>query len=354
MTGDLRQLREARRILFVIQFLAMGDAVLLSPVFRVIKSNVSGVELTLLTTRYAVPIVRAIPDVDHVYPLEDIFRPGSSRLERLFRLCAFVLRGRFDTIVLRDDRRFPERTCHLAARICCLKTVSLGPYLEEEVIANRHIVDTYLRILERGGFQVGDRRRLYLSVPESAIAQAKALLNGSRGKLAGFAPLGQWRVKNWTPEKAAQLICRLQALAYDVVLFCSDREYSATVQGLAPNGRLRVVSHVEFSLLMGILSMCAIFVGVDTGPTHVAAALGVPTVGLYGPTSGIVSAPYSSRGTAVQTPVACPYFDPVAPYSPRAKFQECHLDGRCRLPMVNCAEQIDVDSVIRAIETVAR
>jgi ADP-heptose:LPS heptosyltransferase len=397
---EFDKIKDSKSILLVHPFLAMGDAILLSPVYKTIKDNIRGVDITVLTNQYAMPFVKAIPVVDHVYSIESIFRRGASRIEVFLRLCMFFIKNRFDTIILRGDKRLPQRALNLAARICLLKTISLGTHLEEEVLANRHIVDAYFRILEKIGMKVKEKGRLYVTLPDSAVSESKVFLENRTGKLAGIAPVSNIQIKNWPAEKTAELINKLKGLSYDTVLFCADREYSKKVRNLlaeqsrnrltTPNtpppqgedsvvcaqsndkegaktckkdlflqhnttgNNVFVVDRVDFSLLMGIVSLCKIFIGVDTGPTHLAAALGVPTVGLFGPTSGTVAGPYSERSTYIQSSVTCYYYNPLALFSPKEKPMECYLEDRCKLPAKNCMDGVTLEEVMEAVHRIVQ
>lgn len=346
------RLRNSKRILFVHQLLAMGDAVLLSPVYKTLKDNLDGVEISVLTNQYAIPFVTAIPYVDHVYSLEPFYAEGVSRTKRILRLCKFFLKYRFDTIFLRGDKRFPHRALSLASKICFMKTISAGKYLEEEITESRHIVDTYLRILERMGLKVKERGHLYLKLPDSAVSEAKAFLRGKTQRLAGIAPVSNIKVKNWTPEKTGELINRLKEMSYNVLLFCADKEFSKSVRNLTGDDTMLVVERIDFSMLMGIIATCEIFIGVDTGPTHVASALGIPIVGLYGPTSCAIAGPYTRRGVCLQSSVNCDYYNPLALFSPKERLQKCYLDGECRSSVVNCVDAITVEDVIKALDRV--
>lgn len=348
---EFDKIKNSKRILFVHQFLAMGDAVLLSPVYKTIKDNIQGIDISVLTNEYSMPFVQAIPFVDHVYPFESIFRREASRVEVFLRLCMFFIKNRIDTIVLRGDKRLPQRALNLASKACLLKTISMGAHLEEEVLESRHIVDAYFRILEKIGFEIKEKGRFCLTLPDSALAGAKAFLGNRTAKLAGIAPVSNIQIKNWSPEKTAELINRLKELSYDIVLFCADKEF---LQDIAIGNNELVVGQVDFSLLMGIVSLCKIFIGVDTGPTHLAAAIGVPTIGLYGPTSGTVAGPYSKKGTYIQSSVACHYYNPLALFSPKERPMACYLEGRCKLPANNCMDGITTEEVMEAVRRIVR
>lgn len=347
--ADLKELKNSRRLIFVHQLLAMGDALFLSPVYKTIKDNLIGVEISVFTNQYAIPFVKAIPYVDNIYPLEPFFLEGDSSIKRLLKLCFFFIRGRFDTIVLRDDKRIPQRSLQLASILCRLKTIAIGHYLEKEVHETKHIVDTYLSILQQAGLNVLEREKLYLNLNPSHITDAKAFLKNETERLAGIFPVSKMKIKNWTPDKTAKLIKKLREMSYHVILFCADKEFSENVVSLSGGGSLTVVGIIDFSLLMGIVSLCQIAIGVDTGLTHLAATLGVPTVGLYGPTSGIVTGPYSKIGIPVQSGIKCPHYNPIAPFSPKETLQECYIKDMCLLQMINCVEKIEVEEVINII-----
>jgi ADP-heptose:LPS heptosyltransferase len=199
------------------------------------------------------------------------------------------------------------------------------------------------------GFEVNEKGNLYLNLPDSALKEARTFLGGKTERLAGIAPISNIKVKNWTPEKTAELAIRLEGMSYNIVLFCADKEFSKNVRNLIGDDAITVVERVDFSLLMGIIALCNIFIGVDTGPTHLAAALGVPAVGLYGPTSGIVTGPYGERAISVQSEVDCPYYRPISPFSPKERLQECYVEDKCKLSMTNCVGKIETQSVMEAI-----
>ncbi len=347
--SDIEKIWKSRKILFVHQLLAMGDSLFLSPVYKTIKDNIEGVNISVLTNEYSIPFVKANPYVDDIYSFESVFKKNTSRLNRFLRLILFFKKNRIDTIVVRGDKRIPQRMFHLTSKICLLKEISLEKYLEEEVVDTRHIVDTYFKILERAGLEIKDRRRLYMELPEAAASNAKSLLNSRHGRWAGVAPVSNMKIKNWTPEKTAELIKKLDGMSYDVIFFCGNKEFAEKVQNLVGNECVTAVEHVSFSLLTGIISVCDIFIGVDTGLSHAAAALGVPTVGLYGPTSGIVTGLYSSAGVSVQSKIDCQYYKPTAPFSPKETLQECYRKDKCLLPMINCVAKIETEDVINAV-----
>lgn len=81
---------------------------------------------------------------------------------------------------------------------------------------------------------------------------------------------------------------------------------------------------------------------------HVAAALNVPTVGLFGPTSGTMYRPYSENSVVVQKDIQCPYRVPN--HEVQRKGQLCYAQGRCIAGPISCIDKITVDDVFLAIQ----
>jgi ADP-heptose:LPS heptosyltransferase len=99
--------------------------------------------------------------------------------------------------------------------------------------------------------------------------------------------------------------------------------------------------------LMGLVSLCGLFISVDTGPMHIAAAFGVPTIGLFGPTSAAMYGPYGEGTMAISADVSgCRYYDPT--FMSGASVQECYREDRCLIAEESCINTISVDDVAEA------
>lgn len=122
----------------------------------------------------------------------------------------------------------------------------------------------------------------------------------SRGNFAVLNPGAGWRSKQW-PTASFAAVCDALAAQHQMpaVLNCGpgERELAAAVQAECQVARPIIFSG-EIPALIALLRRARLMVGPDTGPLHLAAALGVPTVGIYGPTDPARNGP---RGPAVRT-----------------------------------------------------
>jgi heptosyltransferase-2 len=133
---------------------------------------------------------------------------------------------------------------------------------------------------------------------------------------AGFGP-----AKLWPPERIAMLASRLETRGIGAVLLGAPAAapLAGRVQAAAGGTLPSLVGRDRPALLPALLSELDVFVGSDSGPAHVAAAVGVPTVTLFGPTDPRASAPVGPASQALWHPPPCaPCFRP-----------ECPIDHRC-------------------------
>ena len=139
-------------------------------------------------------------------------------------------------------------------------------------------------------------------------AAAEALIPGGSPVLA-LAPAANWRGKQWRPERFVELALRLTApngiLPDARIAVFADKGERASVEAVTariPAERLiDTVGKVDLLTVAACLERCRFFVGNDSGLMHLAAAVGVPTLGLFGPSREEHYAPWGPLGAAVRT-----------------------------------------------------
>lgn len=114
-----------------------------------------------------------------------------------------------------------------------------------------------------------------------------------------------WPAKAWPAREAANLYHQLVADGCDPVLVCGpgDEQLAADLRVTAP--RARFAPPTTLVELAHLISRCVVFVGTDSGPRHLAALLGVPTVTVFGPTNPRGWNPDDPRHVAVTRDVPC-------------------------------------------------
>ncbi|MBV6501875.1 MAG: hypothetical protein CJBNEKGG_04405 [Prosthecobacter sp.] len=152
-----------------------------------------------------------------------------------------------------------------------------------------------------------------------------------------------WPVKHWPEAHWCRLVEALKARGHAVIQTgAKGHDGNAEVQMPAVEGAIDWRDRLELPELAALLSLARLFVGIDSGPLHLAASVGVPMIGLFGPTDASSILPPMPEATAVHADIAC---------------LGCHhqaggpLHWRSGCPHeVACMKLIDPDMVIRACE----
>jgi len=170
-----------------------------------------------------------------------------------------------------------------------------------------HVVDKNLSLLGPLGIPVRDVEFPLPVVPE-AEWRADTLLRGHGVKpddrVVALLPATRRAVKQWPPAHYRGLAERLGTVPGIRVLLLGGPGEGALLDGIARDVDRGLIATADGAIpdLVALLRRAHLAIGNDTGPLHVAAALGIPAIGLYGPTRAERNGPYGPRGRAIQSP----------------------------------------------------
>ena len=160
------------------------------------------------------------------------------------------------------------------------------------------------------------------------------------GVAAGINAGSAWPTKRWPAQKWARLIKKLTSARGGKVLMVGgpgEKEWNAEIERLAgPENCLNLTGKTSMPELMEAIRPLKVFISNDSGPMHIAAALGVPAVGIFGPTTRELGFfPYGPGNAVIETPLAC---------------RPCALHGSKKCPRGHflCMSLLTVDEVFRA------
>jgi len=202
-----------------------------------------------------------------------------------------------------------------------------------------HPVERYLRIAAMLGLDDGTADFSF-PIPPKANARIAALSDYydiSKAKLAAIAPGTNWETKQWRAGGFAEVARHFLQKGFAVALIGSDRERGlcAEVASLAP-GAINFAGETSLSELAALISRAAICVTNDSGPMHLAVALGRPVVSIFGPTDPVWAGPYRHPDSVIRAGVPC---------SP------CYLRRLSQCPNSHiCVEKLSAGSVIEKID----
>src|SRR3989454_949092 len=173
----------------------------------------------------------------------------------------------------------------------------------------------YLELLRRAGWMdsLPEESFIAMTVSEAKRRRAAEFLLGSGARphalrVAIGAGASYGSAKCWPPPRFAELASRLQAQnGADVILFGTAAE-SAVSNAIAAGMRqppIDLAGKTAIADLPGLLSQCHLFIGNDSGAMHVAAAVGLPVVAIFGPTDPYGTAPVTPHCSIVQQKPYC-------------------------------------------------
>ena len=344
--------------ILVIRFSSMGDIVLTSPVTRKLSRIYAGAgaEIDFLTRDAYAPLARALPGVTRVL--------GFEPEQGLWRLVARLRRRRYDLVVdLHGNIR--SRLVGLAGNAREVVRYDKRRFARMALVARPggsaavpHTVDRYLAVL--GGLSTRamrgetvrqspahavEERIPELIVDGSATDEVASRLAaggvGPEDPVLGIAPGASHGPKRWPPDRFARVADQLVAdHGVRVLLLGSegDRPVAAEVAGAMREPALDWSGSTDLALLPAAVKRCRHLVCNDSGPMHVATAVGTPVTGVFGATHPRLGfAPLGPEDAAVTLDLAC------SPCS-------LHGDRACRFGTHACMEELEPRRVIDEAE----
>ena len=305
---DLTGLKRA----LIIQLRHHGDVLLSSPVFTVLKNHAPAIEIDALVyaeTREMLDLHPAISQV-HVVDRRWKERAAPVRLIQEWRLHASLRARGYDLLVhLSEHPRGAWLARSLGARYAVAHDFarkrdawkrSFTHLTPLPANGRRHRVELNLDALRRIGIQPLDEERRLALVPGSdAERSVETLLAGEGLAAKGFThfhPGSRWHFKCWPGERAAALIDALSRRGERVVLTAApDEKELALIAEVRAQTRAPIADFsgkLTLKQLAALTARAKLFVGVDSAPMHIAAAMQTPTVALFGPSGDVEWKPW--------------------------------------------------------------
>ena len=277
--------------ILVFSFSFIGDAVLSTVVIQPLRAHFPDAHITFLVGPRAFDLLAPDPNIDAtlIYDNQSEHAGWKGRL----RLIKTLRVDKFNLVVnLRDS---------LTAR--CIGAEHWGMVRGD---SNRHAVTRYLEVLQRHSVDIMDAHpHLQLTEAEDTAAHhflAEAGITSER-LLIGIHPGGNWEYKLWDAKNYAQLASILSKEQNATILLFAgpnERELQSQVAKMMDIPPILVKTE-SLRHLAALISACDVYIGNDTGPMHIAAAVDTPVVALFGSTNHIRSGSYSDKHTVVQS-----------------------------------------------------
>lgn len=303
----------------------VGDAVMTMPAIRAIRRADPEDNISLLVKPWVADLFKHDPSVNEIIPYEDIHKGLAGK----FRLASRLKPHKFDRAILLQNAidaaltvflaRIPERIGYARDGRGMLLTRSI-PHRNED--RTMHHIDYYLKLLQSVGIPPAGTETWLFLLREERI-RAREELSGLKRPLIGINPGASFgSAKQWLPERFAEIAHRtVNELDGSAVVFGGpgEIEIAADITGrLTPHTQTgRVISmagKTSLRQLAALMSECDAIVSNDSGPMHIADALGVPLAAIFGSTSWELTGPRKSSSHVITASVECsPCFKRTCP-----------------------------------------
>lgn len=327
----------------------IGDLLLVTPALRTLRTNYPKARISLLADAKLRDLVKYNQNIDELIEIDK--KGYHNKLTNYLKFVGEIRARKFDLVI---NLHANERASFIAAfsgakKIVGYSTFGLGLFFDQ-VMENRkaikHQVHAHFDVLsEFLGITNFDDRGIEMWLDGKAVHAAEQIwleafptANAQRQedlKVVGLNIGASWPTKRWRNEYYAELADKLIDLGYGVAYFGGPMDQELVDQTVA---MMRNKDHDQLKIFTGKLSLlelaallkkCAVLVTNDSGPMHVAVAMDVPLVTMFGasPVPGFY--PYNNKSILIKTPV------------------DCHPCGVHHCDTHECMKVITVDTVLK-------
>jgi heptosyltransferase-2 len=318
----------------------VGDAVMSLPALRALRERFPGAEISILAKPWVADLYGREPFCDRLIPYTAADLGSKRRAARELRPfgfdCAILLQNAFEAAAIAYLAGIPERIGYARDGRSLLLTRAIA--LPHKGNIARHERFYYLELLKRAGLletmPANDLIRLDGAAAAREAGKQRFRDLGMGDVVIGMSPGAAYgSAKRWLPDRFAAAAGTIaKELGAVVAVFGSkeERELCASVTAAVGTHARNFAGQTSLAEFIDMAAACRVYLTNDSGAMHIASALGVPTVAVFGATDDIATGPTGPLARVVREPVDC---------SPCLK-RECPIDHRCmtRVDAVRVAE----------------
>jgi heptosyltransferase III len=347
---------EVRRVL-VVKLRYHGDVLLSSPVFSVLKAHAPHVEVDALVYSDTAEMLSQHPAISRVHTINRLWKKLGlfEQAAAEWRLLRNLRQRHYDLVIhLTEHPRGAWLARLTGARWAVAPQVGGRGYWWVNAFTHlyssprggrRHAVELNLDALRRIGlYPAVDLRALTLvagTTAESRIADLLRENNVATGHFIHIHPASRWTFKCWPAECMAKLVDELEMAGRRVVITAAPTgDERIMVERILARCQSRPVSlsgQLSLKEMAALSARADLFIGVDSAPMHIAAAMGTPVVALFGPSGEKEWGPWQVKARVVA--------------SDHHACRPCGQDGCGGSKVSDCLEQLDVEQVLAAAQT---
>jgi heptosyltransferase-2 len=309
----------------------VGDAVMSLPALRALRSRFPLAKISILAKPWVGGLYGREPFCDELIPYTSTDVAGAWTTARDLAArgfdCAVLLQNAFEAAAIAFAARIPERIGYARDGRAFLLTRAIPVPRRGEIPPHERFY--YLELLRRAGIieSIGadDSIRLDGAPAAKAAGEEKFRGFGWTQPVIGVSPGAAYgSAKRWLPERFAEAANRIANELGAAVAIFGSKDERELCESVAAAIRVPVKNYAGATSLAEFIELaaaCRVYLTNDSGAMHVASALGVPTVAIFGATNDVTTGPTGPLARVVREAVEC---------SPCLK-RECPIDHRCML-----------------------
>jgi len=295
---------EAGERYLVVRLTALGDILHTLPAVAALRAAHKNARIDWVVERKWAPVLEGSPAISEVIPFDRASFFGAltcvRRLRRKNYTCAIDFQGLYKSSVLAMLSDAPRRIGF--ERGWAREGGASLFYTERVAPMGCHVAELNYSLAEKAGATRPARPEYPLRVPAGGAASVRGrLADRGIGDYIVVGPGGSWRAKCWPAERYG-VFCREFDKRHGlgaVVIYGPGEESLAEEVSRAAHPAVPIVMATTIEELMGLLAHARCVVAADSGPLHLAAALGTRVVGLYGPTDPARNGPFAPGAVIV-------------------------------------------------------
>jgi len=338
--------------ILIVRLSAHGDLIHTLPLLTALKKQNPQASIGWLVEASAAPLLAGHPFIDRLHvsqrkrwlklaqnPLNwpRVFREARQLIAEIRQAdyqVSLDVQGLFKSAVWPFLAKIPRRLGYLKSRELSDRfyTEKLPGYDFKDAVTP--VVEQFLDFARALNCTVVAPEFAIPPISEASRQKVAGLLAGANPEwpLVALAPFTRWDSKHWLPEYWVQLLTELVQLPVNIVIIGAPGDESATQAMLNPLPEkeaaqriVNLVGRTDWPDLYALFQRTRLLIGLDSGPLHIANAVGVPEIiGLFGPTAAGRTGPIGPQHTTLTTTLSC---------------QPCHAH-QCPIKTHDCMRQL--------------
>lgn len=303
----------------------VGDLVMATPLLEDLRNNFPEAKITAMVKSSLAPILEHDPNLNDIMS----FKKPSGWVHNIHSndIIEPLKFGNFDLGILTTNslssawwfyRGKVQNRIGFAANFRSFLLDKAVHYPKNK--ETQHLVITYKTLLEPLGIPVSNTPpKLYITPQESEAAKNLLATYGVKPNniIVGINPGAAYgSAKCWLPERYREVTTKLLENPNIYVVYFGDNAGASLVQEICkdmPDRVINLAARTNLRELMALIKSCSIFLTNDSGPMHLASALNIPLLALFGSTSDVKTGPYNG-GKVIHKHVSCsPCYQKVCP-----------------------------------------